>query len=314
MHPYVHRLLTAVLLTASTLTSHAEIHRVVEKIFPASAAGLLEVETYGGSIRVTPTSDPTVRVTARQRIKAGSESEADELLAKLELTLEQNGNDVRLAAKYERRPAGFRWGGWPPVHVDFEVKVPADFATRLMTSGGAITVGDLNGKADLRTSGGSIKLGKMGGPVEARTSGGGITLAAARGPVLLRTSGGPIDVGPVAGPADVATSGGGITVDSVAGRLRAHTSGGSIRAHLTGPLSDDCSLSTSGGSVRVTVNRAAAFQLDASTSGGGVDVTGVALTTEKLSRNRNQLVGVVNGGGPLLKLRTSGGGISVRGE
>lgn len=306
--------LTAVLLTASALTAHAEINRVVEKIFPATSSGLLEVETYGGSIRVVPTNDPTVRVTVRQRIKADSESEADALLARLELTLEQHGHDVRLAAKYERRPAGFLWRSWPPVRVDFEVKVPADFATRLMTSGGPITVGDLKGKSDLRTSGGSIKLGKMGGPVDARTSGGSITLGEARGPVQLRTSGGHITVGRVAGPADVATSGGGITIDSVVSQLRAHTSGGSIRATLTGPLSDDCSLSTSGGNVRVIVDRTAAFRLDASTSGGGVDVAGVALATEKSSRNRNQLAGVVNGGGPLLKLRTSGGGISVHGD
>jgi DUF4097 and DUF4098 domain-containing protein YvlB len=309
------RLLLAVaLLIASHLVVHAEVERVVEKTFPVTSAGLLEVETHAGSIRVVPTGDATVRVTARQRIKASSEAEADDLLAKLELSLEQIGNDVRLAARYPRRPAGFRWGGWPPVQVDFEVKVPADFATRLMTSGGPITVGDLNGKAELRTSGGSIKLGQMGGPVDARTSGGGITLAAAHGPVQLKTSGGQINVGRVSGPADVATSGGGITIDSVAGQLRAHTSGGGIRANITGPLSDDCSLSTSGGSVRVTVDRRTAFRLDASTSGGGVDATGVALTTEKSSRNRSQLAGVVNGGGPLLKLRTSGGGISVRGE
>jgi hypothetical protein len=64
----------------------------------------------------------------------------------------------------------------------------------------------------------------------------------------------------------------------------------------------------------VSVARAAAFQLDASTSGGGVDASGLTITLEKTSRDRSRLAGAVNGGGPLLKLRTSGGSISVRTE
>jgi hypothetical protein len=77
-------------------------------------------------------------------------------------------------------------------------------------------------------------------------------------------------------------------------------------------LQEECSLSTSGGSVNVTVDKTAAFRLDASTSGGGVDATGLTLTLESNSRDRGRLAGTVNGGGPLLKLRSSGGGISVR--
>lgn len=307
-------LLSLGLMSASAIAAYARVDRVVEKSFTVGGAGVLKVETQGGAIRVLPSNDSVVRVVAKQRIKADSEAEADELLKKLELTFEQTGNDVRVVSKYEKQPLGFRWGSWPPVQVDFEITAPATFATNLNTSGGSITVGDLQGKADLRTSGGAIKLGKMGGEVDARTSGGSITLDEARGPVELKTSGGNIAVGRVAGPADLSTSGGSIKIDSVVSLLRAHTSGGSIRATIVGPISEECSLSTSGGSVRVTVAKNAAFRLDASTSGGGVDVDGLTLALQKVSRNRSQLAGDVNGGGPLVKLRTSGGGISVRSE
>lgn len=297
---------------ASAAVGHARIDRVVEKSFRVDGVGVLRVETHGGEIRVSPGADREVRVIAKQRINASTDAEADELLTKLDLTMEQQGNDVRLVAKYERQPSGFRFRSWPPVQVSFEIVVPASFSTSLNTSGGAIIVGDLNGKADLRTSGGGIKLGKMGGPVDARTSGGAISLEEARGSVELKTSGGNISVGRVAGPADLSTSGGSIKIESVASSLRAHTSGGSIRANIAGPLKDECSLSTSGGSVSVTLDKAAAFQLDASTSGGGVEAAGFSLAVEKISRDRNKLAGTVNGGGPLLKLRSSGGGISVR--
>lgn len=302
--------LFAGLLIGPVAVAQARIDRVVEKEFAVAGPGTLRVETSGGAIRVVASADSVVRVKARQRIRASTEAEADEVLRKLELTIEQQGNDVRAVAKYERRTSGFNFGSWPPVQVDFEIQAPAGFANTLLTSGGGITVGDFAGKADVRTSGGSITLGRMGGPVEARTSGGNITLAEARGPVTLKTSGGSINVGRVAGPADLATSGGSIKIDAAESRLRAHTSGGSIRAGIAGRLQDECSLSTSGGSVRVAVDRTAAFRLDASTSGGDVDAEGLTLTLEKSSRSR--LAGSVNGGGPLLKLRASGGSISVR--
>lgn len=305
-------LLVAGLLAATTFTAQAKIERTVEKTFTVQPGGTLRVSTSGGEIRVSPSTDPVVKITARERIRASSESDADALLLKLDLTLEQTGNDVTASAKYEPQSVGFHFGSWPPVQVDFIVTVPASFATDLRTSGGGITVGDLAGKVHARTSGGSIKLGKVGGGVDAHTSGGGITLDEGSGAVKLGTSGGSITVGRAAGPAELSTSGGSITIESVESAVHASTSGGSVRAGLVGPLKDDCVLSTSGGSVKVTVDKAAAFRLDASTSGGGVDAEGLTITMEKSSRNRSQLAGSVNGGGALLKLRSSGGGIVVR--
>src|SRR5687768_2040911 len=312
MHTSFRFLLAAGLISALIVDAHARIDRVVEKNFPVSGTGVLQVETHGGAIRVLPSDDAVVRIRAKQKINASTDAEADELLKKLHLSFEQHGNDVRVNSKYEQKPAGFRFRSWPPVQVDFEVTVPRAFATELNTSGGSITVGDLDGKADLRTSGGQIKLGRMGGTVDARTSGGSISLEEARGPVELKTSGGSISVGRVAGPAELSTSGGSIKIESVVSSLRAHTSGGSIRANISGPLTEECSLSTSGGSVSVTVDKSAAFRLDASTSGGNVEASGIEVATEKTSRDRSRLAGTVNGGGPVLRLRSSGGGISVR--
>jgi hypothetical protein len=79
-----------------------------------------------------------------------------------------------------------------------------------------------------------------------------------------------------------------------------------------GPLTEDCTLSTSGGGVSVTVDKSAAFELDASTSGGSVDADGLTLTLRDSNKGRSRLAGAVNGGGPLLKLRSSGGSITVR--
>ena len=298
-------LAAAALLAAIVSPAHAKIERTVEKTFTVQAAGKLHLETQGGGIHVAPGADGVVKITARERINASTDAEADELLKKLDLSFEQAGNDVSATSKYEQRLSGFHWGSWswPPVQVEFIVTVPAGFATDLHTSGGGITVGDLNGNVNARTSGGSITLGKIGADIDAHTSGGSVSLEAAHGEVKLGTSGGNISVGRVDGPASLATSGGSIKIDSVVGALRANTSGGNIRASISGPLKDDCVLSTSGGSVRVAGDKAAAFRRDASTSGGSVDAAGLTITLEKSDRGRSRLSGSVNGGGPLLKLR-----------
>lgn len=301
--------LAAGFLAAAAVAS-AAIERTVEKTFPVTGAGTLSVETQGGSIEVNPAAGSAVKVVLRQKIRADTDAEADELLKKLELKLEQSGNDVTVVAKYPAK-MGFSWNG-NAVRVDVVVQVPAAFATQLKTSGGNVTVGDLAGNVHARTSGGSIKLGHLGGTVDARTSGGNIALGSAAAAVNLDTSGGNIVVGRTAGPAKLETSGGDIRIDAAVGSLQARTSGGNVRATLVGPLTADSSLGTSGGNVRVTVDPKAAFRLDASTSGGSVDADGLTITLEGTSRSRAKLAGAVNGGGPVLKLRSSGGSISVR--
>lgn len=312
MHASLRTFLAAGLLAASAVAAEAGIERAIEKRFTVNGPGTLKLETQGG-IRVVPGNNGTVQITAKQKIRAATDKEADELLERLELTMEQEGNDIVIVSKYKRRTESFlTFGSWPPVHVDFVVTVPQNFSADLRTSGGGIKVGDIDGTVNARTSGGGITLGKIGGPVSARTSGGGISLEESRAEVTLNTSGGSITAGRVAGPADLRTSGGGIKIESVEHAVRAHTSGGSIRARIAGPLKEDSSLSTSGGGVRVTMDRTAAFQLDASTSGGSVNTDGLTLALESSSKHRRHLSGAVNGGGPRLRLRSSGGGIVVR--
>src|SRR3954466_6490926 len=142
MHSVLRLAFTTALFAGLTQVASARIEGVVEKTFPVTGTGSLHVETQGGEIRVSPSNDSVVRITAKQKINASSDAEANELLKKLELAFEQNGNDVRVVSKYERQTSRFHFGSWPPVQVDVIVTVPAAFATELHTSGGGITIGD----------------------------------------------------------------------------------------------------------------------------------------------------------------------------
>ncbi len=307
-------LLAAGLLAAAPLAAFAKIERVVEKSFTVQPGGLLTVETSGGNIRVETGTEPVVKVVAKESIRAGSESDADLVLKDLELTIEQDSTGVVAKAKYEKHFTGFHWGEWPPVQVSFVVTVPANYNTHLRTSGGDIGVGDLTGKVHARTSGGNIALGKISGDVDASTSGGDVKLTEGTAAVKLSTSGGNITVERAVGPTDLDTSGGDIHIGSVENTLHASTSGGNVSAGIAGALKGDCTLGTSGGEVKVKVDRSAAFDLDASTSGGDVQAAGLTITIDRGGMGKSRLAGKVNGGGPLLKLRTSGGDIRVKTE
>ena len=295
-------------LALAAIPAKATIDRVVEKSFSVQPGGALTVKTNGGSIRVESADVSTVKVVAHERIRASSDAEADEALKKLTLTIEQSGNDVSAVAEYEKA-FGIHWN-WPPVSVDFVVTVPVRYSAELRTSGGNISVSDLDGTLHARTSGGNIKAGKISGDVDGSTSGGEVSLAEGRSAVHLGSSGGSISVGHAVGPAELRTSGGNLRVESAEGTLVARTSGGDIHAVFKGALKGDCDLDTSGGQVRAVVDSNAAFKLDASTSGGSVDAKGLTITLDG-SRHRSSLSGDVNGGGPELRLRSSGGDIVI---
>lgn len=297
-------------LFATPIVLNAKIERTVEKSFTVQPGGTLKVETAGGNVSVEPGAGDAVKVVAREKIRADSDAEADALLKELTLTIEQQGNDVTAVAKYERK-MGHWFGSWPPVQVDFIVTVPGRYSTDLKTSGGNITVGDLAGRMEARTSGGNVKLGNIDGTVDAGTSGGNVSLGSCTGDTKLHTSGGNVRAEKIVGRADLDTSGGDIVVKLVENTLSAHTSGGDVEAAIGGALKGDCSLGTSGGDVKVAVDKAAAFQLDAATSGGSVRADGLTITLDGGGTGRSHLSGKVNGGGPLLKLRTSGGSIHI---
>jgi hypothetical protein len=321
---------------AGLLLADAKIVRTVEKTFAVQPGGLFKAATQGGDIEVRTADVNEVRVTARQTIHASTDAKADDLLEKLELTMEQRGNDVICEAKYGEKQR-IRWSlNWPPVQVDFLVTLPKSFNADLKsastesqgkldagvfkatinldlrTSGGDITVGDLQGNVKAHTSGGDLKFARIGGDLTGNTSGGDIELTESAARAKLSTSGGDITIERANGPTEVSTSGGDIRISSVRELISANTSGGDIHAEIDGTLAQDTTLSTSGGDVKLKLKKEFGFRLDASTSGGEVDAAGLTITLERGGNGKTRLVGNVNGGGPTLKLRTSGGDIDVR--
>jgi hypothetical protein len=158
------------------------------------------------------------------------------------------------------------------LRVKFELTVPKQYNVDIDTSGGSLSIEDIIGNVEARTSGGSINVGSITGEVRLNTSGGSIN------------------------------------TETVSGNLDAHTSGGSINVTIDKQLTEDAKLTTSGGSITAYLMEDIQIELNASTSGGRVKSD-----FEVNGRVKKQSIkGDINGGGPKLTLKTSGGSVRIK--
>ncbi len=172
----------------------------------------------------------------------------------------------------------------------------------LETGGGSIEVQRCAGHVKASTGGGSIDLGDIGGPVEIETGGGSIRLSSAKGPVHAETGGGSIDLNGVPS-AHAETGAGSIVAKFVAsGGERTdsllETSAGDITVYLASNMNI---------TIRASIEVANGHRIHS-------DFPEIRITTEGGDYGPKTVTaeGNLNGGGPVLKVRTATGDISFR--
>jgi DUF4097 and DUF4098 domain-containing protein YvlB len=174
----------------------------------------------------------------------------------------------------------------------------------LETSAGSIRVDKCTGTVKATTGGGSVDLGQIGGPAQIETGAGSIRLASANGRVQAHTGGGSIQLDG-ATSAQAETSAGGIVVkllgatgDGTRSNSTLETSAGDITVYLANdlPISIRAEIEIANGH---TI-RSDFADIHVSSEGGQYGPTTV--TAE----------GQLNGGGPVLKVRTNSGNVNFR--
>jgi TonB family protein len=245
----------------------------------------------------------------------------------------QRGGTTRLVGKLETQ------GG----HIQIE-DVAGDLTA--FTAGGHINTGFIFGEANLQSGGGHIRSAGIGGKAELATEGGNITVGRAAKVVTVKTGGGQIDFGEVhgsvraqtggggirvlyvAGPMDVESSGGSICLTRVSGSVRAATDSGTITAWIN-PVNSEkqkewvslpgASQLTSGdGDIVVFLPRNLAANIEAIVENGGIRRIeadpALALQVAKVSQSSGTVKAwtSLNGGGAVLRLKTTGGRIKLQ--
>ena len=281
----------------------------IKRSFDVGYGGLLTIETDLGSIEVGTADAKKVEVEIA--MDARDRRDLQELREEFDIDFKHSGDDVTVIM--ENKPKS-RWGNWwrngRRWRVRFFVTVPRKYNLDMHTSGGGISVDDLEGDVVAKTSGGGLDFGNIKGRVDGKTSGGSIRLGEVDGDVDVHTSGGSIHIDRARGDVVAKTSGGSIRVDEVFGAIQAGTSGGSVTARISQQPTSDCRLTTSGGTVTVYMVKDIDVTVDARTSGGRVYTDFPVTIRGEISKR--SLRAKINDGGPELYLRTSGGNISLK--
>jgi len=205
------------------------------------------------------------------------------------------------------------------------------------TGGGSIHIGSAKGKVIAESGGGNVVLVSGSQGASLQTGGGSIHVDKCTGEVKAETSGGSIDLGQVGGSASMETGGGSLKLTSATGLVKAQTGGGSIElfgvpaAHvetgagtitakfIASSTASDSQLETGAGDIWVYLAPSMHVTLRASIEAA----SGHRITSDfpdfKVSSEGGQwepklisAEGSLNGGGPVLKIRTTMGNIYIR--
>jgi DUF4097 and DUF4098 domain-containing protein YvlB len=206
---------------------------------------------------------------------------------------------------------------------------------KLETGGGNISIKSVKGQIHAQTGGGNVVVVSGGQGVVVEAGGGNVEIKRCVGRVKASTGGGSVNLGDIGGPADIETGGGSIRLTSAKGRVGANTGAGSIELYgvpsarvetgsggITVKLINsaaepsDSVLETSAGDITVYIAADVAISVRASVDlGNGHHITSdfpdihVASEGDKWGPRTLNAEGKLNGGGPVLKVRTTTGDI-----
>lgn len=175
-------------------------------------------------------------------------------------------------------------------------------AFKAETGAGNITAQKCSSNVHVETGGGNIEIGDAGGTVEMQSGGGRLKLASARGMVHAETGSGRMDLGRISGGVRAETGAGGIAVEIAADSTF-------VDSELESPVGDVV--------VYLSPRLAAEIRASIDAASGHTIVSEfpeIRITTEggEWGTKTVSAEGRLNGGGPVLKVKTSTGNIEFR--
>jgi len=250
----------------------------------APTGGGLRIHNSNGRTRVSGEERTDIEVTAYKTARAGSERAAEELLDEIELVFTESleGLDLEVEIPRRRHHRGT---------ANLCVKVPRGMRISVHAVNGRVDIDGIRGDVEVKSSNGSATITEVTGDVQVATSNAKVHCCRNRGRLRARSSNGKIEIEKHCGAVDASTSNGVIRAQIEAiGKEGIHlaTSNGRIALELPDPVDADVDIRVDNGLIRN----------DRALSRGSKETQG-------------RVTGQLGHGGPLIKLRTSNGMISV---
>lgn len=256
------------------------------QIATAGISGRLEAESGGGMIHLDDIGGAINAETGGGTIDVGNVG--------ADLTLRTGGGNIHIGAAKGKVIAESGGGSL--------VLVSGSAGASLQTGGGSIHVDKCTGEVKAETGGGSIDLGQISGGATMETGGGSLKISSANGPVRAETGSGNIELWGVPS-AQVETGAGAITAKFIRAGSEGSTSHletgvGDITVYLMADVSM---------TVRASIEAANGQQIVS-------DFPEIKISSEGGQYGPKQVSGEgsLNGGGQVLKVRTTMGNIYFR--
>lgn len=282
----VNRLSADIVVQIPRMTQLVKVETKGGNLALSSVSGSIIGATTGGNVKIDTVSGP-VKI-----MSGGGNMEASNVAS--DLYFQSGGGNV-LIDRANGQVVVKTGGG--------QVSIGTAGPTVVETGAGNVDVKRCNGDLHATTGGGNLNLGDVYGAVTADSGGGTVKLASAKGDVRVVTGGGAVELMKLGQSAHVETGGGSITAQFVAGRSQFK----------------DSSLRTAVGNIVVYLPRDLGVSVHASTemaNGTGITstFTGLTISSEggKYGPKSMSAEGSLNGGGPILRVRTTIGQIDIR--
>lgn len=293
------------------LPASAQERRAQETLFdqsyPASPGQRLVVEVgdMDLDIRTGGGSEARVAVTAYARDLAF----ARDVFERMDFDAGADGGELRVVTRAE--DPGYDWREWRDRGgADFvaTITIPRSFDLEVRTGDGDITIGAIEGTASIQTGDGDVALEAISGPrISLRTGDGDVTARALEAPEIeLRTGDGDLRLDRLVGSVRASTGDGDLALRGVEGALRATTGDGDVEIDVA--RFDGLSVRTGDGDVVILADPSIRAQVEI--EGSDLELAEPFTLMGQLRDHR--LTGTLNGGGPLLSVRTGDGSVTIR--
>lgn len=202
----------------------------------------------------------------------------------------QQGNEVRVSARMDGSTTGIVFS---TTRMEVEVWLPRESDLVVDSGDGPVSVEEVSGRIELDTEDGPLTGRGLRGDIVVRASDGSVRLDELDGSLRLDTQDGHTEVRGRFDRIEAESADGGIEVDALTGsRLR-----------------EAWALRSEDGGIQLRIPRDLAATIDARTQDGGLSVD-LPVRVQGTVR-RHQLLGDLNGGGEILRLRCADGSIRV---
>ncbi len=211
-------------------------------------------------------------------------------LSQWRVTEMQGGNGIRFAIKHREDRSFLGWHGRSP---EVTVETPAETDLNVRSGDGGLAVAGLRGSIDLKTGDG------------------GVSTEDTAGSLRISTGDGSVQVHRAEGTLNAGTGDGSMQMEGRFTQLEAHTGDGSIHLSLLPGtnLQSSSRITTGDGSMSITLPRDLRADVQASTGDGSI-ANSLPLQNSG-SNDRHNVHGLMNGGGPALRLHSGDGSISL---